>query len=55
MESNEFARFSSDLVCYRCGSFSIVKINSQDGKSVYKCNSCGKVWIKRDMNGSEKK
>ena len=55
MESNEFSKFSPELVCYNCGSFSIELLNSQDNKRVYRCNICGKVWIKRDMNGLEKK
>ena len=44
-----------ELLCYRCGSFSIVLLNQQDGKRVFKCQSCGKVWIKRDVNGYENK
>lgn len=45
----------AELVCYRCGSFDIVLLNKTEMKIVYKCQSCGKVWIKRDMNGLEKK
>ena len=45
----------ADIVCYRCGSFDIVLLNREETKLVYKCESCGKVWIKRDVNGSEDK
>lgn len=47
MESKKFA----ELVCYRCGFFDIALINNQDDKLVYKCQRCGKVWIKRDGDG----
>ncbi len=43
-----------ELVCYRCGSFNVILLNSEDSKRVYKCENCGKVWIKRDGNGREK-
>ncbi len=41
----------TDLVCYRCGSFNVVLLNSEENKLVYKCQVCGKVWIKRDYDG----
>ena len=50
MERKESSKLNSELVCYRCGSFDVVLLNSQQNKSVYKCQHCGKVWIKRDAD-----
>jgi len=36
----------SPQVCYHCGSFNPVLLNEEDGKMVFRCNKCGKVWIK---------
>ena len=42
---------NSELVCYRCGSFDVVLLNREGARLVYKCQHCGKVWIKRDADG----
>jgi len=48
-------------VCYHCGSFHVNLLNEDDGKFVFKCADCGKVWIKnlnikdRDGYDSRKK
>lgn len=42
------------LVCYNCGSFDIVLLNKAENRLIYRCQTCGKVWFKRDVNGYEK-
>ena len=42
-------------VCYQCGSFDIALLNQQDGKRVFKCQTCGKIWIKMDVFNYGKK
>lgn len=54
MNWKESSKPSSELVCYRCGSFDIALLNIREDKSVYKCQHCGKVWIKRDVDGYTK-
>jgi len=33
-------------LCFRCGSFDIKLLNEEDGKQVFKCGRCGKVWLR---------
>jgi len=44
-----------DIVCYRCGSFSVSLFSQNGNKKVYKCSDCGRVWLKSGgYSGKEK-
>jgi len=35
-----------DIVCYRCGSFSVHLFSKRGDTRAYKCSDCGRVWLK---------
>jgi len=35
-----------DMVCYRCGSFSVFLFSKNRNKKAFKCRDCGRVWLK---------